>query len=281
MGIEVRKRWVATLDSRTRPTHRQLDGEAADVEGKFPNGCRFPGDPQGPAAEVWNCRCTLVSDLDGYDALSAGRMDKNLEGISYEDWKAGKNPPESKRGSGRSLKAFMTEPSVRRRLVKRGMSEAQARKAIGAELARQGRDGRSFPSLTRSEQQTVLSDALSRDKQRRTKRGKYTVEQTDVDELVVGKLGGVSFTVPPVYNPRVRTAGKTTKTVGTDGRVTITIEIGPQDKPGESELIDTLLHEELEARIFKRGGKYDTDDDAFRHEHINAVIARYRKAKGI
>lgn len=43
-----------------------------------------------------------VPDLDGYDALSVGRMDKNLKGISYEDWKAGKNPPGPKEGSGRS-----------------------------------------------------------------------------------------------------------------------------------------------------------------------------------
>ena len=157
----MRKRWVATLDSRTRPSHRALDGKVIGVGGRFPNGCRYPGDPQGPAWGVWNCRCTLVPDMEGYDAMASGRYDKNLKGISYEDWKAGKNPPEPKRGSGRSLRAFMAEPSVQRRLAKRGISEAQVRNAIGAELARQGRDGRAFPSLTRSEQQAVLSGAIS------------------------------------------------------------------------------------------------------------------------
>lgn len=70
MGIEVMKTWVATLDSRTRHTHRMIDGETVDVDEPFSNGLMFPADPDGDPEEVYNCRCTLVTramSIDGVD----------------------------------------------------------------------------------------------------------------------------------------------------------------------------------------------------------------------
>lgn len=55
MGIKLKKEWMATLDSRTRHSHAMLDGEKVDQDKKFSNGCRFPGDPQGPPWEIYNC----------------------------------------------------------------------------------------------------------------------------------------------------------------------------------------------------------------------------------
>ena len=55
MGIKLKKEWLATLDGRTRHSHAMLDGEQVDNEKKFSNGCMFPGDPNGPASEVYNC----------------------------------------------------------------------------------------------------------------------------------------------------------------------------------------------------------------------------------
>lgn len=67
MGIKVRKEWMATLDGRTRHSHAMLDGEQVDNEKKFSNGCMFPGDQNGPAAEVYNCfvgETKVASDSD-------------------------------------------------------------------------------------------------------------------------------------------------------------------------------------------------------------------------
>lgn len=86
MGIGLRQEWLATLDGRTRHTHRQLDGKKVEVGEKFPNGCRYPGDPQGPVEEVYNCRCTLVAALDNLDQSDAPRNSK-LGNMSYEEWK--------------------------------------------------------------------------------------------------------------------------------------------------------------------------------------------------
>lgn len=59
-GIRVQKEWLATQDGRTRHSHALLDGERVDVDKKFSNGLMYPGDPEGAAEEVYNCRCTLV-----------------------------------------------------------------------------------------------------------------------------------------------------------------------------------------------------------------------------
>ena len=93
MGIDMMQQWVATLDSRTRHSHRQLDGETVEVDGTFSNGCRFPGDPRGDPSEVYNCRCTLIASLKGFERdlsdLDLRRSDK-LGDMTYEQWKAEK-----------------------------------------------------------------------------------------------------------------------------------------------------------------------------------------------
>ena len=87
LGIGLRQEWMATLDGRTRDSHRLLDGERTEVGERFSNGLRFPGDPQGTAAEVYNCRCTLVPAVDGVDQSAAARFSRLPEGMTYEDWK--------------------------------------------------------------------------------------------------------------------------------------------------------------------------------------------------
>lgn len=87
LGIELRQEWLATLDSRTRDSHRLLDCERIEVGETFSNGCRFPGDPQGPGREVYNCRCTLVAAVDGVDQDAAARFQRLPDGMTYEEWK--------------------------------------------------------------------------------------------------------------------------------------------------------------------------------------------------
>lgn len=59
-GADIVKQWDATLDGRTRPSHRMVDGEIKELEEPFSNGLMYPGDPNGSAAEVINCRCALM-----------------------------------------------------------------------------------------------------------------------------------------------------------------------------------------------------------------------------
>lgn len=59
-GADVVKQWDAALDARTRESHAKVDGEVRELDERFSNGLRFPGDPNGQAAEVINCRCALL-----------------------------------------------------------------------------------------------------------------------------------------------------------------------------------------------------------------------------
>jgi SPP1 gp7 family putative phage head morphogenesis protein len=59
-GADVVKQWDASLDKRTRDSHVQVDGEIRELDERFSNGLRYPGDPSGGAGEVINCRCALL-----------------------------------------------------------------------------------------------------------------------------------------------------------------------------------------------------------------------------
>ena len=69
-GVIMRKRWIATTDSRTRDWHRDLDGKEADIDEPFQNDfgdIMFPGDPTADGANVYNCRCTLGYRVVGFE----------------------------------------------------------------------------------------------------------------------------------------------------------------------------------------------------------------------
>ena len=79
-GLLLTKQWVATLDDRTRDTHRMVgSSQPIKAEDKFLVGGKKmdkPGDPAGGAAEVCNCRCIAAyfpaddyQDLFGMDGF--------------------------------------------------------------------------------------------------------------------------------------------------------------------------------------------------------------------
>lgn len=103
IGVNLTQVWIATLDGRTRHSHAMLDGESIDVDGTFSNGCRYPGDPMGAPSEVYNCRCTVIGRVKGYEHYHNTRWIEDgkeqqgagsrygtgkLEGESYYEWKA-------------------------------------------------------------------------------------------------------------------------------------------------------------------------------------------------
>lgn len=62
-GVEIIREWVSVDDARTRPTHASADGQTRKPGEAFDvGGVRLdrPGDPNGPAKEIINCRCTVI-----------------------------------------------------------------------------------------------------------------------------------------------------------------------------------------------------------------------------
>ena len=80
-GADVVKQWDATLDKRTRPSHARVDGEIRELDEPFSNGLMKPGDPNGRAAEVINCRCQLLQRAKC--ALDEDELDELKERAAY------------------------------------------------------------------------------------------------------------------------------------------------------------------------------------------------------
>lgn len=101
MGISCKKKWMATLDGRTRDAHAALDGQVADIDEPFKSelgDIMFPGDPSAAAGNVYNCRCTLVYVYPNYPAEAGERLD-NVTGehvrgdMTYAEWAGQQMPP--------------------------------------------------------------------------------------------------------------------------------------------------------------------------------------------
>lgn len=93
MGIKNEKQWVATLDMRTRHEHRLLDGVKIPLDEKFVvegEEIRYPCDPTASPHMVWNCRCTIISKVKGWQSMAeAHRSSQKLEEeeLDYDSWK--------------------------------------------------------------------------------------------------------------------------------------------------------------------------------------------------
>ncbi|WP_280421158.1 phage minor head protein [Nocardia carnea] len=79
-GQALDKQWLSLHDGRTRASHVHADRQRVPLDAKFRVGghyLEFPGDPNGPADEVINCRCVVVvldgdPDQNGLAASAAG-----------------------------------------------------------------------------------------------------------------------------------------------------------------------------------------------------------------
>lgn len=93
LGIRLEQQWMATLDERTRESHRELDGQHVPVGEKFEvdgEEIEFPGDPSAPPELVCNCRCTLAAWFPNIEQKDPERWSRLPDGMTYEQWKSGK-----------------------------------------------------------------------------------------------------------------------------------------------------------------------------------------------
>lgn len=82
-GADVVKQWDATLDSRTRNSHRILDGQIREVDEYFTIGSKkamYPG-AFGDPAEDCNCRCVALTRARA--ALDAAELETMQERAKY------------------------------------------------------------------------------------------------------------------------------------------------------------------------------------------------------
>lgn len=98
MGIRVQKKWLATLDKKTRDAHAHLDGQVVDVDEPFHSDLgdiMYPGDPSAAPANVYNCRCTLTyvypNHVQGVGARRDNENGSVIGDMTYSQWRAYKS----------------------------------------------------------------------------------------------------------------------------------------------------------------------------------------------
>lgn len=96
-GLDMKKRWYATKDTRTRDTHRHLDGTSVDIEDNFhSSGCVGPAPKLfvgvASAKENINCRCKLLYYIDEDELPTTMRTkeDGAIPFTTYREWEKDK-----------------------------------------------------------------------------------------------------------------------------------------------------------------------------------------------
>ena len=77
MGIVLKRIWMSAEDGRVRSAHRELNGEMRDMDKPFVNAIgsiMYPGDPNAHPANVYNCRCTLGTEIIGFRDPKTGKV---------------------------------------------------------------------------------------------------------------------------------------------------------------------------------------------------------------
>ena len=142
MGIQIKRRWICTKDSRTRTAHGLADGQIViGTEKPFKVGgelMMFPGD-QSMGAHGWNiynCRCTTRTvEKDGIEAEPRQMRVKNPK---WEEAKAEENKLSAKVDKLKEREQAETDPE-RKKQLRRERIDTQ-KELTAATKKRQGID---------------------------------------------------------------------------------------------------------------------------------------------
>ena len=87
LGINVKKKWMATLDSRTRDAHADLDGQIQEVDDPFESelgDIMYPGDPTAAPGNVYNCFVGETQIATDSDIIRSYRHDYSGDLVEVE-----------------------------------------------------------------------------------------------------------------------------------------------------------------------------------------------------
>lgn len=120
MGIQIKRRWVCTKDSRTRLDHALADGQiVVGTKIAFKVGgykMKFPGDRSlgAPGHQLYNCRCTIRTvEKDG---IEAEPRQMRVANPKWEEAKAEETKLEKKLERLKEREQAETDPEKRKQL---------------------------------------------------------------------------------------------------------------------------------------------------------------------
>ena len=94
LGVNLTIEWQATLDNRTRHEHRMMHGQRRDVDEPFVvDGVEilYPAQSSGtgasdiPQSMIWNCRCTLLAWVKGFEGDTVKGSPK-MGNLTFDEW---------------------------------------------------------------------------------------------------------------------------------------------------------------------------------------------------
>jgi len=108
LGVDLTIEWSATLDGRTRHEHRMMHGQRREVDEPFEvSGVKilYPaqaklGGSNIPQELIWNCRCTLLSWVKGFEGETV-KSSPAMGDMSFEEWQHAKE-----RGTNSDVEQF-------------------------------------------------------------------------------------------------------------------------------------------------------------------------------
>lgn len=94
-GVIMKKRWLSTLDSKTRKTHQHLDGQTVGIDEYFisKSGSKAQAPKKfGDSKEDMGCRCTTIAIFDGLEPEVRRARDTQNQGeiikyTNFKEWK--------------------------------------------------------------------------------------------------------------------------------------------------------------------------------------------------
>lgn len=100
-GIDLQKQWLATLDTHTRDTHQELDGQIRDLQDPFEVDeyeIMYPREPSAPPEMIINCRCTMKTVYPEYPDINGERRENIkdpdraiIPDMTFREWERWKN----------------------------------------------------------------------------------------------------------------------------------------------------------------------------------------------
>lgn len=104
LGVNLTCEWNAILDNATRHDHRMLHGQRRPVGEPFEvDGIKiyYPAQSEGPGASdipqkmIWNCRCTIIAWVAGFEGETV-KYNEAMGDMSFDEWQQEKNSPTRK-----------------------------------------------------------------------------------------------------------------------------------------------------------------------------------------
>lgn len=127
------------------------------------------------------------------DYSDGKRWSRLPEGMTYEEWKAGKPAVTGTKPADRTISEFMDMPGTKRKLDVAGVSKTEARKRLSRQLEDYGIPSGSFRKMSAGDQQKALDAALWSAREGAGPKGLHPIEHSGEYAVDMSKVASKGY----------------------------------------------------------------------------------------